>query len=408
MTDANGDGPARDADGTGGRDADGFDVEAYRAEFPAVAEEGRVHLNNCSASPIPRRALAARRECERVWIEAGNPWGTWLEAVEAARSRFADLIGADVEEVAVVPSATGALAAVASALEYDERDEVVTSNLEFPTVPQFWRAQERTRGARLRVAESPDGLRVPTDAYADELSDRTALVCTAHAYSFTGGLSDPAALADAVHDRGGYCFLDAYQSVGVVPVDVHESGVDFLTAGTLKFLLGGPGLAFLYVSDRVVEDLEPANRGWFGVDDVFGFETEDPQYAPGARRFELGTPPATLAYQAEAGMSLVAEVGVDRIRERVRRFTARLIDGAETRGFRVRTPRADEHRGGVVNVQCEAPEATADAMLDAGFNVSTRAGGVRLSPHFYNTDAEVELALDALARHGTPVERSFV
>jgi selenocysteine lyase/cysteine desulfurase len=249
---------------------------------------------------------------------------------------------------------------------------------------------------------------VPTDAYEAELSDRTAMVCTAHAYSFTGGLSDPAALADAVHDRGGYCFLDAYQSVGVVPVDVHDLGVDFLTAGTLKFLLGGPGLAFLYVSDRVVEALEPANLGWFGVDDVFGFETEDPQYAPGARRFELGTPPATLAYQAEAGMSLVDEVGVERVRERVRRLTARLIDGAEGRGFQVRTPRADEHRGGVVNVQCEVPEETADAMLDAGFNVSTRAGGVRFSPHFYNTDAELERALDALAEHGTPVERSFV
>lgn len=383
------------------------DVERWRASIPAVAEEGRIHLNNCSASPIPRRGLDARRECERVWIEEANPWETWLARVEEAKARFARLVNADPGDVAVVPSATGALAAVASALDYGERDEVVVSDLEFPTVPQFWRTQARKRGATVRVAESPDGLRVPAERYAEAVSERTQLVCTAHAYSFTGGLCDPAAVADAVHDRGGYLFLDAYQSAGVLPIDVEAMDVDLLTAGCLKFLLGGPGLAFLYVDPDVAAELEPASLGWFGVEDIFGFETEDPRYAEGARRFELGTPPATCAYQAAAGMAVVEEVGVDEARERTRRLTRRLVDGADERGFQVRTPRVDDHRGAVVNVQVADPEGTAEAMMEEGFNLSTRAGGVRLSPHFYNTGEEIERALDALATHGEPVERDW-
>jgi selenocysteine lyase/cysteine desulfurase len=196
--------------------------------------------------------------------------------------------------------------------------------------------------------------------------------------------------------------LDAYQSVGIVPIDVKEQDIDMLTAGTLKFLMGGPGLAFLYVDNDVAAELEPANMGWFSVDDIFGFETEQPQYAPGARRFEMGTPPAPNAYQASAGMSVIQEVGVETIRERIVDHTAHIIEGATDRGFSVQTPREDEHRGGVVNVQVADPETAAERLMDDGFCVSTRAGGVRLSPHFYTTDADVVAALDALETVATP------
>ncbi len=375
----------------------------YRSEFPTITEADRVPLNNCSAGPIPQRGIDARRECERVWTTHGNPWEAWLERVNEAKARFADLINATPDEIAVLSSATGGLARVADALDYDDRDEVVVSDLEFPTVPQFWRGQE-SRGATVRVAESPDGVSVPVEAYDAVVGEDTRLVCTSHARSFTGSLLDVRALADVVHDADGLLVLDAYQSAGVVPIDVDEMGVDVLVSGTLKFLLGGPGIAFLYVDERVVEDLEPASVGWFGVDDVFAFRTEDYDLAPGARRFELGTPPAPNAYAAAAGMDLIAEVGVGAIRERVTELTDRLIAGADERGFPVRTPRAAERRGGVVNVQVDAPEETAGAMLDAGFDVTTRAGGVRLAPHFYNTDDEVERALDVLAANGEPRE----
>lgn len=378
------------------------DVEAWRAEIPAVADEGLIHLNNCSAGPIPQRGLEARRECERVWVEEPNPWETWLETVEEAKTRFADLIGAEPNEIAVCSGATDALARLASAFDYKGRNGVVVSDLEFPTVPQFWHGQEG-RGARLSFAESPDGIHVPVEAYAEAINDDTLLVSTSHARSFTGSLLDVAGVADVVHDHGGYFVLDAYQSAGVVPIDVDAMGVDALVAGTLKFLLGGPGIAFLYVDDAIVGDLEPTTRGWFGADDVFGFE-QDPDYAPGARRFELGTPPATVAYQAAAGMELIQAVGVERIRDRVVRHTRRLIEGAKERGFSVQTPSEDQRRGGVVNVVVADPEATEAAMIDAGFALSTRAGGIRLAPHFYTTDDEIHAALEALDTHAKPVQ----
>lgn len=376
-------------------------VETFRAELPAVADHGRIHLNNCSASPIPERVIQARRDCEQVWIEAANPWDAWLERVDDARGRFADLIGTDPENVAVFSCATAALTTVASAFDYDDRSEVVISDLDFPTIPQFWAAQER-RGVHRRWAESPDGTRVPTDRYEAAMNDDTLMVCSGHATSFTGGLMDVEAVADAVHDRGGYLFLDAYQSAGVVPIDVVTLGVDFLVSGTLKFLFGGPGIAFLYVDQEVADRLEPASRGWFAVDDVFGFETRDPAMADGARRFQLGTPPATNAYAAHAGLSFVAEFGVDRIRDRVLEHTARLIDGLDARDFEVKTPRDDALRGGVVNVQVADPEAAERALVDDGFCLSVRAGGLRLSPHFYNTAEEIDRAIEAVAEVADP------
>lgn len=379
-----------------------FSVDEWRDSIPAVSEYDRIHLNNCSASPLPERGREARRECERVWIEEPNPWETWLAKVEESKERFAALINADPDEIAVLSCATQAFAQVASAFDYDTRDEVVFSDLEFPTLPQFWYAQQEKRGASLSVAESEDGLRVSAESYAAAMSERTKLVCTAHAYSFTGGLMDPKAVADEVHDRGGYFFLDAYQSVGIVPIDVEAQDIDMLTAGTLKFLMGGPGIAFLYVDDEVATELEPANMGWFSVEDIFGFETEEPQYAPGARRFEMGTPPAPNAYQASAGMSVIQEVGVETIRQRIVEHTSQLIEGATDRGFSVLTPRRDEHRGGVVNVQVEDAEAAAEQLMDEGFCVSTRAGGVRFSPHFYTTEADIVAALDALDEYATP------
>lgn len=379
-----------------------MDIETWRRSFPAVAEEGRIHLNNCSASPLPQRGIDARRECERVWITEGNPWETWMAKVDEAKAQFATLINADLGDIAVLSSATHAFSQVASALSYEQRPGVVLSDLEFPTTPQFWGAQER-RGAEVRVAESPDGITVPASAYDERIEDDTALVCTSHAYSFTGGLCPVDPVADAVHDAGGHLFLDAYQSLGVVPIDVEAQEIDMLVSGTLKFLLGGPGIAFLYVDPNVAAGLAPTNLGWFGVDDVFGFETKSPEYAPGGRRFEQGTPPATAAYQASAGMSVVEEVGVDRIRRRTRTHTDRLVTGARDRGFSVRTPTDPDRRGSVVNVQVADPADTTAALLDDGFNVSYRGGGVRLSPHFYNTNAELDQALDAIEADGTPV-----
>lgn len=378
-------------------------IDSWRAQFPAIADEEWVHLRNCSVGPVPRSGLEARREFERVWIEEARPWDEWLGAVEEAKANFAALINADPDEIAVVSSATAAIAQVASAFEYAARNEVVTSTLDFPTVPQFWHAQ-RKRGAEVRFADPGDETYVTSEAYAEQLSDDTLLVCTAHASSFTGGLIDVKAVADAVHDRGGYLFLDAYQSVGIVPIDVKKQEIDMLTAGTLKFLLGGPGIAFLYVDSELASELEPTSRGWFGVKETFGFDIRDPSFAPGTRRFELGTPSVPNAYTANAGMEVIREFGVKNARERVVELTSQAIEAAEGRGFSVATPRKDDRRGSVVNVQVQEPERVTKALHSRGFNVSSRGGGVRIAPHFFTLEDEIDAVVDEIDEIATPSE----
>ncbi|PSP91162.1 hypothetical protein BRC87_04030 [Halobacteriales archaeon QS_4_66_20] len=376
-------------------------LESWRDRFPAIADEGWTHLRSCSVGPVPRSGIDALQAYQRAWLEKARPWDEWLDEVEEARHTFASLINADPEEIAVVSSATSAVSQVASAFEFEDRNEVVTSLLDFPTVPQFWHAH-RKRGVELRFADPGEKNYVPVDAYVEQMSEDTQFVCTAHASSFTGGLIDARAVADAVHDRGGYLFLDAYQSAGIVPIDVKKQGIDMLTTGTLKFLLGGPGIAFLYVDGDLANGLEPASRGWFGVENTFGFDIQDPGFAQGTRRFELGTPPVSNAYTANAGMKTIQEFGVDAVRERVVERTARTMERATDCGFSVMTPRESEHRGGVVNVQVENAEQVKDRLHSRGFNVSYRSGGIRIAPHFFTLDEEIDAAVDAIDDVATP------
>lgn len=378
-----------------------MDIDEWRSEFPEIRNSDRIHLNNCSVGPLPQRGLAALDRFREIWLEDVDPWDGWLDAMDLALERFAALINADIDEVAMMTSATQSIAGVASAFDFDDRDEVVFSDLDFPSVPAVMDAHRR-RGATLRRAESEGAPVVPADAYADQLSERTQLVCTSYAYPFTGGLLEVDSVADAVHDRGGYLFLDAYQAAGVVPIDVDRQDIDMLTAGTGKFMLGGPGLAFLYVDRAVANELEPTNRGWFGVEDRFDFPTRDLTHAAGARRFELGTPPIAACFTAAAGMDVLLEFGIENVYERVQNHTQHLIEGAEARGFEVLTPHDRDRRGGVVNIQVAHPERTVETLEWRDVKATERHGGIRVAPHFYTKTAELDRFLDILEDVASP------
>lgn len=376
-------------------------IDDWRQRFPEIRDGDRIHLNNCSVGPIPEQGLEAVEAFQRHWLEELNPWDEWLPAVDRAMERFAELINADIDEIAIMTSASQAIAGVASAFDFDERPEVVTSDLDFPCVPAVIDAHKR-RGAELKYAESGDHYYVPTEAYLEEITDRTQLVTTAHANPFTGGLVDVDALADAVHDRGGYLFLDAYQAVGITPIDVKQQDIDMLTAGCAKFMLGGPGLAFLYVDRSVANELEPTNRGWFGVEDRFDFPIRDLEYAAGTRRFELGTPPIPSCFTAEAGMATLLEYGVENVRERIVGHTEQLIEGVEANGFEIASPHDSSRRGGVVNIQVAHPERTLETLQFRNVKATTRNGGIRVGPHFYNTSEEIDRFVDLLDEIAEP------
>jgi selenocysteine lyase/cysteine desulfurase len=237
---------------------------------------------------------------------------------------------------------------------------------------------------------------VPLEAFAAAVDDHTALVATSHVYFTTGAIQDAAAIARLAHERGALCLIDAYQSIGQVPVDASEMGADVLLTGGLKWLLGGTGLAYGYVRGPLIAGLEPTVASWFGVEDQFAFDPRGLRFRDDARRFELGTPAVPTLYTARAGLELIEEVGVERIRQRVSSLTEDLLDRVMQVGLGVRCAADPEDRSGILMVEHADPAGAVGRLRAAGVICDHRPGAVRFSPHFYNTTADNEAVIAAL------------
>lgn len=372
---------------------------SYRDEFPIFGSA--VYLNTCSLAPLARRVEEAVQEYLRLWHAAGaSAWyGPWWQEIATLRERVARIIGAKSGEVALFPSVTAALSAAASALDYRARPRVVLSELEFPTTRYQWQTKS---GIETVTVRSPDGLVVPLDQYARAVDDRTALVVGSHVYFTSGMIQDIAATARLAHDHGAFCLIDAYQSVGQLPLDVHAAGVDFLVGGTLKWLLGGSGVAFLYVRGNLVPRLRPEVVGWFAHREQFAFAPAF-EYADDARRFEGGTPSVAAVYAASAGLGMVLEIGVERLRARQLDLAADLVGRAREAGLRPRVPEDLTAHAGIVTIPRRDPPAVVQGLREAGVIVDARPGIVRVSPFFFNTPEDHQRAVEAfaaLARRG--------
>ncbi len=370
--------------------------ERYRADFPIFRH--KTYFNTCSLGALSTRVAAAVHQFTDLWDVSGAAawYGPWLEEIDHLRERFAALIGAVPGEIALFPSVTTALTAVASAFEYTRRPAVVISDLEFPTTVYQWLVKE-VRGVKLERVRSPDRLSVPADLYAKAVNDRTQLLVASQVYFTSGAVQDIGTLAGIAHSHGAYCLIDAYQSVGQLPLDVRASGVDFLITGGLKWLLGGPGVAYLYVRRELAQQLQPADVGWFAHRNQFEFDIDHFEYADGARRFEGGTPPVAAVYAGRAGIDIVAEIGVPRIRRRQIELLSVAIDAARRRGLRPRMPGRVEDQAGIVTIPRNDPKAVVAGLAQRGIIVDSRPGIVRLSPYFYNTPEECEGVVTAIA-----------
>lgn len=368
----------------------------WRREFPIF--ERALYYNTCSLGALARRVAASVRTFLTQWDGAGAAawYGPWLGEIEALRGTFARLIGAEPDEVAVFPSITAALTAVASAFDYRARPGVVLSEREFPTTVYQWSVKDR-RGVDLTLLRPADPLTVPLELYAGAVDGRTQLVVASHVYFTSGAIQDIAALAEIAHRHGAYLLVDAYQSVGQLPVDVRAAGVDFLVSGGLKWLLGGPGIAFLYARRDVAQRLEPTAVGWFAHRDQFAFDVHHFEYAEGARRFEGGTPPVAAVHAGRAGLSIVEEIGVARVRARQVELVAHLIETARTHGLAPRVPVRETDLAGIVTIPRGAPRAVVAALANRKIIVDSRPGVVRLSPYFYNTPEDGEQVVRAMA-----------
>jgi len=368
----------------------------YRGEFPIFRD--RIYLNTCSLGALGERARRKVTEFLDGWDTRGaSAWyDVWWAALAELRERYARVIGATGEEIALAPSISVALSAVAEALDYTRRPKVVMTSLDFPTVAYQWLAK-RARGVELVVVESLDHVSVPVEAIARAVDERTALVATSHVYFTSGAIQDIRAVAHVAHARGALCLVDAYQSVGQVPCDVRAADVDFLTAGGLKWLLGGPGIVFLYVRDELARRLEPGIAGWFGHKHQFAFEPRSLERHDDARRFELGTPSLAAIYTQLGGLDYIEEIGAPAIREVTAALTEDLIARARAAGFRPNVAARAEDRSAIVMLPADDPADRVRHLAAAGIIADARPGHVRLSPFFYNVQDDYVAALERLA-----------
>ncbi|MDH4045232.1 MAG: aminotransferase class V-fold PLP-dependent enzyme, partial [Gemmatimonadota bacterium] len=264
-------------------------LSQYRAEFPVFASQ--IYLNTCSLGALSRRSRARVTTFLDEWETRGAAawYDVWWERLGELRRRYGAAIGADADTIALHASVSTATAVLASTLDYSRRPKIVTTDLDFPTVAYQWLAK-RPHGVEVVVVQSPDGVTVPPELLARAVDDQTALVATSHVYFTTGAIQDLRAVADIAHANGALCFIDAYQSVGQIPIAVADTGVDFLCSGGLKWLLGGPGITFLYARRDLLPRLEPTVTGWFAHARQFEFDPAGIVWHDDARRLEQGTP----------------------------------------------------------------------------------------------------------------------
>jgi len=365
-------------------------ISELRSHFPILQE--KTYLYNCSQGALSDAVEAGMRQYAASWRTSAAPWDEWMEAYEGLRCAFARFINAQPEEVAIVTSASAGINPIANALQFDGRNKVVMSEYEFPTMAHIWLAQ-RPRGAEIHFLDGVDNA-VPTECYERAVDKRTRIVPLTQVSFVNGFRSDVAAIAQIAHAQGALLFLDGYQDCGTRPVDVKALDVDFFVTGTLKYLLGPPGLGFLYVRRELIETLTPTMTSWMAQRDVFAFNTKCLDPSPDARRFEGGSPPIPNIYMARPAIDLLAGVGMDNVAAQIERLTRAFLKGV--RDLRIASKTPPSSVGPLVVLRATDAAAALAKLIARGLAVSTRRDGVRFAFHVYNTMEDVNVALAAL------------
>ncbi|MEP6732740.1 MAG: aminotransferase class V-fold PLP-dependent enzyme [bacterium] len=355
-----------------------------------------IPMNNCSQAPQTVDTRAAADRYLESWNSSGMDWDSWMQEVDLAKGEFARLINASPDEIALCSSVSEATSIIASALDFGgDRKKVVTTLAEFPTIGHVWLAQGK-RGAIVEWVPVSDGAVKPND-YESRVDGTTRIVSATHGYFLDGSTQDLGLIAKMAHARGAYIYVDAYQTLGAVPVDVKALGIDFLASGNLKYLMGVPGVAFLYVRRALIERLTPTITGWFGRINPFAFTVSELDWSPTASRFDAGTPPIINVYIARAGMEIINQIGAQQIRAWHEVLAQRLVSGGRSRGLQLFGPDDVTRKTASSAFIVDDSHAVENAMRLRGIIASARGPVIRLAPHYYTTIEDVDTALDALA-----------
>ena len=369
----------------------------WRDEFPILART--TYMVSHSLGAMPRAAAANVAEFAETWATRGvRAWHEgWWDMPQTVGDLLGRVLGADPGEVLMLPNQSTAQAAVLSCFDWNgRRNTIVTERLNFPTNLYLFHAHERI-GAHVVTVPSDDGMTIDTARLLDAIDETTQLVSVSHVLFKSAAIQDLAAIVNRAHNVGALVLADLYQSAGTVPFDLHGLGVDFATGGSVKWLCGGPGAGYLYVRRDRIPTLTPRLTGWAAHRAPFDFDDGPITYADGIGRFANGSPAIPALYSARAGYEIVAQIGVPAIRAKSLRQTAQLIALADAAGLPVRSERAAERRGGTVVLDVPNGEAITHALADRDILVDYRPGaGIRIAPHFYSTDEEIERTIAAI------------
>jgi kynureninase len=373
------------------------DLLRYRSEFPIL--DTTIYLISNSLGAMPRGVYDAMKGYADTWASRGvRAWEErwWMLAAEVG-AEIGALMHAPAGAVSTHQNVTICQAVVASCFDFSgKRNKVVYTDLNFPSVMYFWEAQQ-AYGARVHMVRTDDGITVPTERLLDAIDETTLLVPVSHVIFRSSFIQDAKAIVEKAHRVGAHVVLDTFQSLGNVPVDVQGLNVDFACGGVLKWLCGGPGVGYLYVRPDLGKTLEPRFTGWFAHQSSMAFEVGPIRYTDPPFRFMNGTSNIPALEAARPGLKIIAEVGVQRIRDRSKKLTARLIELADQHGWTVHSPRDPEQRGGTVSIDMPHAQEVCRELLQRDILVDWRPkAGVRMSPHFYNTEQELEVAIDAV------------
>ena len=372
----------------------------WRREFPIL--DTCVYLISHSLGAMPRRTFERVQEYAEVWASRGvRAWAEgWWEMPLTVGDEVGRIIGAEPGSVVMHQNVSVCQSLILSCFDTTpetRRNKIVFSELEFPSVMYVYEAHARDGRFRVRKVRSDDGITSPLGPLLEAIDEETLLVPLSHVLFKSAYLQDARAVVERAHEVGALVVLDTYQSAGTVPLNAAEMGVDFVTGGSVKWLCGGPGAGYLYVAPRLRDRLEPKVTGWMAHAAPFDFEDGPIAYAGGAARFLHGSPAVPALYAAESGYRIINEVGVEAIRRKSVRQTQRLIELCDEAGLRVTSPRDPERRGGTITVAVESAPAVTRELIRREVIVDYRPGaGVRISPHFYTKDDELEHAVREL------------
>ena len=370
----------------------------WREEFPILSTS--TYLISNSLGAMPRAVYKKMNDYAEIWATQGvrawsDPW--WDMAVKVGDG-IASLIGAGPGEVSLHQNVTLANAIIASCFDFSKpRNKVVMVDLDFPSIIYFY-LEQRRYGANVEIVPSKDGLHVPTEELLRAIDRKTLLVPISQVLFRSATIVDARAIIQRAHKMGAHVILDCFQATGTIPVDVRALDVDFATGGVLKWLCGGPGVGYLYVRPDLRKKLKPAVTGWMAHQRPFGFEVGPVDRREDSYRFLNGTPNIPALYACQPGLEILNKVGIQAIRAKSMRQTARLVEGVLAHGWAVNTPTDAAERAGTVSVGCPHPQEVAGALIARNVMVDYRPkAGVRLSPHFYNKDEEIDFALEQIA-----------